>query len=66
MASVFFRGTNAVIQPGTILRAYVDKTTILSADLSAEITPDKSGFQGKTEVDQKLNEYLKEAEEKKN
>lgn len=61
--SVFFRGSNAVVPSGTIIRAYVDKTTVLSGD----IEPRKSdyGFQGTSEVDQKLNEYLKKINDKK-
>jgi Periplasmic protease len=34
MLSVFFRGDNAVVESGTIFSAYVDKTTVLSADLT--------------------------------
>ncbi|MBO5492119.1 MAG: hypothetical protein J5974_02175 [Pyramidobacter sp.] len=59
--ALFFRGTNAVIQPGTIVRAYVAKTTVLSGD--AEVVPGR--FSGKNEVDQKLNDLLDKLERKK-
>ena len=58
--SVFFRGENAVIPAGTIIRAQVDKTTVISGDMEQD-RPDY-GFQGGTEVDQKLNEHLKKIE----
>lgn len=49
MLSVFFRGDNAVVESGTMFSAYVDKTTILSEDL----TPAKD-----TEIAQSLDDYL--------
>jgi hypothetical protein len=48
--SVFFRGSNAVVQPGTILRTYVDETTVISAD----IAPAKDI----TEIARKLDDYF--------
>jgi hypothetical protein len=62
--SAFFRGDNAVIPPGTILRAYVAKTTVLSADIAPTLDNRDSYYQENTETNQKLNEYLKEIERK--
>lgn len=61
--SAFFRGSNAVIPAGTIMRAYVEKTTVLSGDVIEDKT--LQGFTGTSEVDKKLNEYLKKSEEDK-
>lgn len=56
--SGFFRGVNAVIPAGTILRTYVNKTTVLSGDIE-EIKPKQENvFQGDTETDHRLNELL--------
>jgi hypothetical protein len=63
--SVFFRGDNAVIPPGTILRAYVAKTTVLSADAAPKENSELY-YAGNTEIDNKLNDFLKKIEEKKN
>ena len=63
--SVFFRGDNAVIPASTILRAYVAKTTILSADVTPTENNSNLYFQANTEVDQKLNEHFKRIEGKK-
>ena len=59
--ALFFRGANAVIQPGTIVRAYVAKNTVLSGDEE----PQPNRFSGKTEVDAKLNDLLEKIERKK-
>ncbi len=61
--SVLFRGENAVIPAGTILRAYVAKTVVLSGDVEEEKKP-LAGFKGNSDVDKKFNELLKELEEK--
>jgi hypothetical protein len=63
--SVLFRGDNAVIQPGTILRAYVAETTVLSGDLTVVEDNNNPFFQENTEINEKLNVLLNKIEEKK-
>ena len=71
-ASLFFRGSNAVIQSGTIFRAYVAKDTVLvpgdeeaAAEAEkAEYAKNKGFSGGNSETDDKLNDILKGYENK--
>jgi len=52
-----FGGKSAIIPAGTIFRAYVAKTTVVSGDIEETprpITP----FEGDTDIDKRLNELL--------
>ncbi len=72
-AAFLFRGSNAVIQSGTIFRAYVAKDTVLvPGDEEAAAEAEKAEFAknhgfsgGNSEVDDKLNEMIKGYENKK-
>lgn len=57
----FIRGENVSIPSGTLLKVFVDKTTILSEDINMM---EEQGFGGGLETDQKLNELLRQIEEK--
>ena len=63
--AIFFRGTNAVVEAGTIFRAYVSQNTVLSADLSETNTTQSVRFEGNTETDKRLSEMLRQYENKK-
>ena len=64
--AIFFRGTNAVIDAGTIFRAYVAKNTVLSGDIETELNSQTEFFKGNTNTDKRLNEILKKYDKKNN
>lgn len=57
----FIRGENVSIPSGTLFKVFVDKTTILSEDINMR---EEQSFGGSLETDQKLNELLRQIEEK--
>ena len=59
--AIFFRGSNAVLEAGTILRAYVQKDTVLYEDASnKQDVPDN--LEGQTETDRRFYELFREYE----
>ena len=55
--SIFFRGTNAVVEAGTIFQAYVSKSTVLYDDTpESEKQNQARRFEGNTETDRRLSE----------
>ncbi|MBQ7216573.1 MAG: hypothetical protein IJS39_11405 [Synergistaceae bacterium] len=59
--AIFFRGSNAVLEAGTILRAYVQKDTVLYEDASdKQDVPDK--LEGQNETDRRFYELFREYE----
>lgn len=57
----FIRGENVSVPSGTLIKVFVDKTTILSEDINMR---EEQSFGGSAETDQKLNELLRQIEEK--
>lgn len=55
-----FRGDNASVTSGTLFKVYVDKTIVLSDDITPEVK--QEGFAGTSDVDIRLNEMLKKIE----
>lgn len=62
---IFFRGANAVIQPGTIMSVYVERDTVLEGEEFEEDPVAGERFTGGTETDKTLNDMLKESEKRK-
>ena len=59
--AIFFSGSNAVLEVGTILRAYVQKDTVLYEDASdKQDVPDK--LEGQTETDRRFYELFRKYE----
>ncbi len=63
--AIFFRGTNAVIEAGTIFKSYVSQNTVLSEDLNEAKTVQSIRFEGDTETDRRLSEIFRQYEKKK-
>lgn len=63
--AIFFRGTNAVIEAGTILKSYVVQNTVISEDLSEKKEPSPIYFEGNTDTDNRLSEMLRQYESKR-
>lgn len=57
----FIRGENVSVPSGTLIKVFVDKTTVLSEDISMR---EETSFGGSSEIDQRFNELLRQMEEK--
>ena len=63
--AIFFRGTNAVVEAGTIFKSYVSQNTVLSEDLSMRKDEQSPRFEGSTETDSRLSDMLRQYETKR-
>ena len=60
--ALFFRGSNAVLESGTILKAYVQKDTVLYKDVDDTQSVQDKRLEQQTETDRRFHELFDEYE----